>query len=81
MLAVPSGPSRQRKGEPDVSSFTFTLEQVDGTPATPAVLHSAVPDWRPGHTIALGQAGVLRVIAVKPPKVDGGEPVLIVEAA
>jgi hypothetical protein len=37
------------------------LEQEDGTPADPPTLNAAVPNWRPGHTIALGRR-TLRVI-------------------
>jgi hypothetical protein len=29
-------------------AFTFKLEHEDGTPADPAVLHTAVPNWSPG---------------------------------
>jgi hypothetical protein len=48
---------------------------------TPPVLKAAVPDWQPGNMIALGAAGALRVAAVQPPRVEGGDPVLIVEPA
>jgi hypothetical protein len=29
-------------------TFTFKLEQTDGTPAEPPSFRSAVPNWRPG---------------------------------
>jgi hypothetical protein len=43
-------------------TFTFRLEQEDGTPADPPTLKAAVPNWRPGDTIALGREKSLRVI-------------------
>jgi hypothetical protein len=33
--------------------FTFQLEKEDGTPAEPATLHAAVPNWTPGDSIPL----------------------------
>ena len=36
-------------------TFTFRLEQADGTPAEPPSLRSAVPNWRVGDTIPLGR--------------------------
>lgn len=38
-------------------AFMFRLKHGDGTPADPPALKSAVPDWRPGDTIALGRGG------------------------
>lgn len=35
-------------------AFTFKLEHPDGTPADPPTLRSAVPVWKPGHTIPRG---------------------------
>jgi hypothetical protein len=35
-------------------AFTFKLEHVDGTPADPPTLRSAVPTWKPGDTIPCG---------------------------
>jgi hypothetical protein len=56
--------------------FTFKLVKEDGTPAEPATLHTAVPNWSPGDTIPLGPVkGALRVVEVRPE----GAPVLIVE--
>jgi hypothetical protein len=47
--------------------FTFKLEKQDGTPAEPAALHTAVPNWSPGDTISLGlMRGTLHVVEVKP---------------
>jgi hypothetical protein len=34
--------------------FAFRLEPQDGTPAHPATLQAAVPNWRPGDVITLG---------------------------
>jgi hypothetical protein len=31
--------------------FTFKLEREDGTPAEPAILKTAVPNWQAGDTI------------------------------
>jgi hypothetical protein len=35
-------------------TFTFKLVQTDGTPAEPPTIQSAVPNWRVGDTIPLG---------------------------
>jgi hypothetical protein len=43
-------------------AFTFKLEQEDGTPADPPMLHTAVPNWQAGDTIPLGADRMLRVI-------------------
>lgn len=58
--------------------FTFKLEQEDGTPADPAVLHTAVPTWSVGDTIPLGRDNALRVIETRFTDEDS---VLVVEAA
>jgi hypothetical protein len=34
--------------------FLFRLETIDGLPAEPATLSSAVPNWRSGDRIPLG---------------------------
>ena len=47
-------------------AFTFKLVQVDGTPADPPSLDTAVPTWRSGDTIALGRDRILRVIESRP---------------
>jgi hypothetical protein len=48
-----------------MGSFAFRLEQEDGTPADPPTLQAAVPNWRPGDTIALGAHRMLRVVDVR----------------
>jgi hypothetical protein len=37
-----------------MAGFFFKLEHEDGTPADPPKFTSAVPDWRPGHTVQSG---------------------------
>jgi hypothetical protein len=59
-------------------AFEFHLERPDGTPAEPAVLSTAVPNWEPGHTIPLGKR-TLHVVAVRPSAEPGANPVLVVE--
>jgi len=58
-------------------AFLFRLERADGAPAEPATLTSAVPNWRPGHTIPLGRR-TLRVVGVRDDEADE-PPVLVVE--
>ena len=58
-------------------TFTFRLERSDGTPADPPILHTAVPSWRPGDAIPLGQ-GSLHVIDTRIAMPES-ELVLIVE--
>jgi hypothetical protein len=41
-------------------AFQFKLEHNDGTPANPALLKTAVPNWQAGDTIPLPR-GTLRV--------------------
>jgi hypothetical protein len=36
-------------------AFQFRLVNEDGTPAVPPTLEAAVPNWRPGDTIPLGE--------------------------
>jgi hypothetical protein len=60
--------------------FTYKLEQEDGTPADPPVLHTAVPTWDVGDTIPLTRDKTLRVIEVLLPGRDSDEePVLVVK--
>lgn len=60
--------------------FTYKLEQEDGTPADPPVLHTAVPTWDVGDTIPLTRDKTLRVIEVLLPGRDPDEePVLVVK--
>jgi hypothetical protein len=62
-------------------AFTFKLEHEDGTPAEPAALRTAVPNWSPGDTIPLGPArGTLHVVEVRPVNGPLDEPVLVVRA-
>jgi hypothetical protein len=60
-----------------MAGFLFRLETADGAPAEPPTLRSAVPNWRAGDTIPLGER-TLRVVRVRD---DDGEqpPVLVVE--
>ncbi len=46
-------------------AFLFRLETIDGDPAEPATLTSAVPNWGPGDTIPLGQHRTLRAVGVR----------------
>ena len=55
----------------------FRLETIDGTPAEPPTLHSAVPNWRPGDTIPFGYK-TMRVVGVRDDDADQA-PVLVVE--
>jgi hypothetical protein len=59
-------------------TFTFKLEQADGTPADPPTLKTAVPDWRPGDTIPLRPGRTLRVVGTVASE-DGELSVLVVE--
>ena len=47
-----------------MAGFYFRLENEDGTPADPPVLHTAVPNWQAGDTIPLGADRMLRVIEI-----------------
>jgi hypothetical protein len=60
-----------------MAGFMFKLETVEGTPAEPPTLSSAVPNWRPGDEIPLGHRS-LRVVSVRDDDVDQ-PPVLVVE--
>lgn len=55
----------------------FRLETSDGEPADPPTLTSAMPSWRPGDTIPLGQR-TLRVVDIRDDDPDQ-PPVLVVE--
>jgi hypothetical protein len=59
MLGVPSGP-----GQEDWMTFTFKLEQADGTPAQPPTIESTVTNWRVGETIPIGRDRTLRVVGI-----------------
>jgi hypothetical protein len=43
-----------------MAGFLFKLETVEGTPAEPSTLSSAVPNWCPGETIHFGNKAVAR---------------------
>jgi hypothetical protein len=58
-------------------AFLFRLKTVDGRPAEPAQLTSAVPNMRPGDTIPLGRR-TLRVVDRRDDDADQ-PPVLVVE--
>jgi hypothetical protein len=62
-----------------MAGFLFRLETVDGAPAEPPTLESAVPNWRAGDTIPLGRR-TLRVVGKRDDEADQ-PPVLIVEEA
>jgi hypothetical protein len=59
-------------------AFQFRLELEDGTPADPATLKTAVPNWQAGDTIPLGNRRTLRVIDIRPGEGDEGDPILVV---
>ena len=59
-------------------TFTFKLEQADGTPAGPPTIKSTVTNWRVGETTPLGRDRTLPVVGIVVSNDD--EPsVLIVE--
>jgi hypothetical protein len=59
-------------------TFTFRLEQADGTPADPPTIESTVTNLRVGETIPIGRDRSLRVVGIVVSNED--EPsVLIVE--
>lgn len=60
-------------------AFLFRLETVEGSPADPPSLTSALPNWQPGDTIPLGDR-MLRVVEVRDDDADQA-PVLVVEDA
>jgi len=65
-LVLPFGPQPTTEGENRMAGFTHKLELEDGTAADPPILDTAVPNWRAGDTIPLGQDKILRVIDVRP---------------
>jgi hypothetical protein len=58
--------------------FSFKLEDEDGAPADPPAHRTVVPNWRPGDTIPFGRK-TFRVVAVRRPEEQDGDPVLVVE--
>jgi hypothetical protein len=75
-LASPSG--SRRIGD-QMAGFLFRLETLEGVPAEPPTLASAVLNWKAGDTIPLGRT-TLRVVAVRDDDADQ-PPGLIVEEA
>jgi hypothetical protein len=61
-------------------AFTIKLENEDGTPADPPVLHTAVPNWSAGDTIPLSAERALRVVEIRSSSAEEN-PVLVVEPA
>jgi hypothetical protein len=59
-------------------AFLFRLQTVDGAPAEPPTLESAVPNWKAGDTIPLGRDRTLRVVGVRGDAADERS-VLVVE--
>ena len=51
-------------------AFTYKLEHEDGTPADPAMLRTAVPNWSTGDTIPLGGGRTLRVVETRPGRLE-----------
>jgi hypothetical protein len=66
-----------------MTGFTFTLEHADGSRADPPTFRTAVPNWRPGDTIPLGDGRTLRVVGTRLDEGTDGDPVsvLVVEPA
>jgi hypothetical protein len=62
-----------------MAGFLFRLETRDGLPADPPTFESAVPDWKVGHSIYLGQRTLL-VVGVRDDEADQ-PPILVVEDA
>ena len=60
-------------------TFTYKLEQEDGTPAGPPTFRAAVPNWKAGDTIPLG-GRTLRVVEIRDDDADQA-PRLVVDDA
>jgi hypothetical protein len=60
-------------------AFLFKLETIDGVPADPPTLASAVPNCKAGDLVPLGRK-TLRVVGIRDEDADQ-PPVLIVEEA
>jgi hypothetical protein len=58
-------------------AFQFRLGHDDGTPADPATLKTAVPNWQAGDTIPLGKGRTL-VIDIRSARNDSDNRVLVV---
>jgi hypothetical protein len=60
-------------------AFTFQLEDLDGTPADPPTLRSAVPDWAIGDKIPFGpDKPALLVVGIRNASEDEHSAVLVV---
>jgi hypothetical protein len=74
-----TSPSGSRRIGDQMAGFLFRLETLEGVPAEPPTLASAVLNWKAGDTIPLGRT-TLRVVAVRDD--DANQPPgLIVEEA
>jgi hypothetical protein len=62
-----------------MSPFAYKLEHRDGKPADPPTLKTAVPNWRTGDTIPLGDGRILRVVDMRASATGDADPVLVVE--
>jgi hypothetical protein len=62
-------------------TFTFLLQRNDGTAAEPPTFRTAVPNWRAGDTIPLGNRRTLRVVEIRDGSEPDGDAVLVVEGA
>jgi hypothetical protein len=60
-----------------MAGHLFRLETKEGLPAEPPTLPTAVPNWRAGDAIPLGER-TLRIVELRDEDVDQ-PPVLIVE--
>ena len=60
-------------------AFAFRLELEDGTRVEPHIFKAAVPNWRPGDTLPLGDR-TLVVVHIRDDDADQ-PPVLVVEEA
>lgn len=74
-LAVPFGPIRQRKGEPN--GIHVQARDEDGEPAEPPTFKASVSDWKAGDPIHLGRR-TLRVVDVRASEDPEENAVLIV---
>jgi hypothetical protein len=59
-------------------TFTFNLEQADGSPAEPPSFGTAILSWSPGDTIPLVRNRTLQVVRIRHDDPDE-LPVLVVK--
>jgi len=66
-----------------MTGFTFRLEHPGCSAAEPRTPRAAVPNWREGDRIHLGNGRTLRVVATRLDEGTDGDPVavLVVEPA